>query len=290
MLFNGNVRDIIAKRYSCRSFRDEPVCADDLRALNDCVAECAKGPFGGDVRLAIIAAEKNDTAMLKGLGTYGFIKNPQGFIIGAVKDSGMALEDFGYVMETFILYATGLGIGTCWLGGTFTRSSFAQRISLENNEVLPAVAAFGYPADRRRMLDSVVRWKAGSNYRKAWSELFFSTSLETPLRQSDSGIWAEPLEMLRRAPSASNKQPWRVVMRGDGEFDFYLMRTKGYRERNKTMLAILDLQRVDMGIAMSHFEYTAREIGLDGGFTLRNPAVAALPGGCEYIVTWRTKI
>ena len=35
------------------------------------------------------------------------------------------------------------------------------------------------------------------------------------------------LEMVRRGPSASNKQPWRVVRAGE-RWHLYLQRTRGY--------------------------------------------------------------
>ena len=45
------------------------------------------------------------------------------------------MEDFGYLMERVILYATALGLGTCWLGGTLTKSSFAEKIDLRAGEM-----------------------------------------------------------------------------------------------------------------------------------------------------------
>jgi nitroreductase len=38
---------------------------------------------------------------------------------------------FGEVFETIILYATSLGLQTCWLGGTFQREAFARSLKLE---------------------------------------------------------------------------------------------------------------------------------------------------------------
>ena len=52
------------------------------------------------------------------------------------------------------------------------------------------------------------------------------------------------------------------------------------------MLRIADLQRVDMGIAMCHFELVARERGLAGSWVVRDPGIP-LPGkDTEYTVTW----
>jgi hypothetical protein len=61
------------------------------------------------------------------------------------------------------------------------------------------------------------------------------------------------------APSATNKQPWRIVRDG-AAWHFYLRRTKGYGKGSAlfTVLRIADLQRVDLGIAIRHFELVAR--------------------------------
>ena len=67
----------------------------------------------------------------------------------------------------------------------------------------------------------------------------------------------------------------------------YLQRSPGYRKRRTVKLfANSDLQRVDMGIAMSHFELTARQLGLNGGWEVNPPQDAALKGLAEYTVSW----
>ena len=54
-----------------------------------------------------------------------------------------------------------------------------------------------------------------------------------------------------------------------------------------TLLGLADLQRVDMVIAMCHFELAAREAGLAGGWVVEDPAIAAPHVGMEYTATWR---
>ena len=94
---------------------------------------------------------------------------------------------------------------------------------------------------------------------------------------------------MRLAPSASNKQPWRIVRRRKGEaWELRLQRTPGYGKGSLTfrLLRLADLQRVDMGIAMCHFELAAREAGLPGRWVpgRASPGVAgAVP---EHVVTW----
>src|SRR5664279_2416877 len=95
------------------------------------------------------------------------------------------------------------------------------------------------------------------------------------------------------APSATNKQPWRIVRTarpgGGADWHFHMVRSKGYGKGSAlfTVLRIADLQRVDLGIAMCHFELVARESGLDGSWVVSDPGLE-LPGpGIEYTATWR---
>ncbi len=52
---------------------------------------------------------------------------------------------------------------------------------------------------------------AGSANRKEWGDIFFSGNFGGKLSRRDAGDYGEALEMVRLAPSASNKQPWRVT-------------------------------------------------------------------------------
>ncbi len=105
------------------------------------------GPLGTKSRFAFITNATKDQEALRWLITYG-LKNPMGFIIGAVENAQHSLEDFGYLMEKNILMATDLGLGTCWLGGTFNSSRFSRKIALLDNEILPAVTPVGYAVQK----------------------------------------------------------------------------------------------------------------------------------------------
>jgi nitroreductase len=180
-----------------------------------------------------------------------------------------------------ILLATDLGLGTCWLGGTFSKSSFARKIGLAEGELMPAVTAVGYPVDGGFSKDRI-RKMAGSNFRRPPEELFFDADFCAPLSPADAGAYAGPLEMVRWAPSASNRQPWRIVRTPTG-WHFFLARTKGYGKGTLlfSVLRLADLQRVDMGIAMCHFELAAREAGLAGGWVIEDPGTATPLAGLE---------
>jgi hypothetical protein len=286
MPYSQPVTELIRRRFSCRTYLERPIGQEKQEQLKDFMSADGTGPFGTQPRFALAAATEQDRRALKGLGTYGIIRGATGFIIGAVKDGAGNLEDFGYQMERIILYATDLGLGTCWLGGTFTKSRFAKKISATNGESVPAVTSMGYMAEQHRMLDSLSRQTAGSDQRLPWERLFFDGQYGSPLSPEAAGPYAEPLEMVRLGPSASNRQPWRIVKDGDA-WHLFLQRSPGYREqRLKRLFRIADMQRIDMGIAMSHFQLTAEELGLKGRWVVQDPGIQAQHDLTQYTASW----
>jgi nitroreductase len=278
------VHDLAARRYSCRDYVDRPLEDADREALAAALAALAEGPLGNRCRFTLVAATQDDRAALKGLGTYGFIKGATGFIVGAVRPGPGDMEDYGYLLERAVLEATELKLGTCWLGGTFNKSSFARKIDLRKDEVMPAVVATGYPTEDCRK--HWMRSRIGAERRLPAEQLFFEGGPATPLALDAADGVARLLELVRWAPSASNKQPWRVVRDGKG-WHFYLARTPGYGGGLlKSLVKLADLQRVDIGIAMCHFELAAREAGLGGGWAVARPGIDVSAAGWEYEVSW----
>ena len=254
MYFDHPIINLIEQRFSCRTYQNQLIDPEIREQLTDFLAAAELGPLGNRARFKLVAAKGGDASALRGMVTYGFIKNPTGFIIGACRDEGRSLEDYGYLLEAIILRATDLGLGTCWLGGTFNRSRFAGEIDLGNDEIIPAATSLGYIAEDPRRVDQTIRNTAGSDRRIPWEALFFEGSFDQPLERQDAGDFAFPLLMVRIGPSASNKQPWRIVKIG-GAWHFYLRRTPGYPSPVfNLLLGLADLQRLDMGIAMCHFE------------------------------------
>lgn len=68
--------------------------------------------------------------------------------------------------------------------------------------------------------------------RLPFEELFFDGSMDKPLNADKAGDIEVPLEMVRLAPSAVNKQPWRVIVE-DKMVHFYLKRSKRMWSENR---------------------------------------------------------
>jgi nitroreductase len=271
--------ELIQLRTSWRSCTGDPIPTKTLALLDEYIMTKTQGVFAGKVRFEIVAARSGDPDELKGLGTYGFIQGASGFIVGAIDKDINNLEDYGYLMEEIILYATLLGLATCWLGGSFQKDNFSARINIQAHEIVPAVVSIGIGAGSRNLMDRLIRNVAGSKKRLPWEQLFFEADCKTPLRRQDVGKLTHVFEMVRLSPSASNKQPWRLVLDGNS-VHFFLKRSKGYR---KSMFS--DLQRIDMGIAMCHFEAACKELNISATWKIQNP----LDDTCEhweYLSTW----
>ena len=285
-MFKYPVKKIINIRTSSRTYIQKRIETDKLEMLKKFISENRDCPFDSESRFEIVFAKGQNKDELKGLITYGFIKNAPAFIIGAIKNSPKNLEDFGYLMERIILFATDIGLGTCWLGGTFSKSNFSQKILLQDDELLPAIAAIGYKTEKIGTIDSIIRMIAGSKNRLPWENLFFEKKLGNVLPIKNAGSYVFALEMVRLGPSASNKQPWRILKEPQKNiFHFILERTKNYNRTQKIMNTA-DLQRIDMGIAMCHFELTAREKGLSGNWLIIKKGIENLSLDNEYIVSW----
>lgn len=272
-------------RQSCRTFDGEPLAKEERRALLAATDGLPAGPFGGRIRARLLEAEDAERLLQVRLGTYGVIRNAPAFLAAAIEDGPYALEDFGYAFEALVLRATALGFGTCWLGGTLRRGAFGRALELSAHEIAPAVTPVGHArGGRRTLVDAAFRYFARSDARKPWPELFFRGRFDRPMREGDAGPLAIPLAMLRRAPSASNQQPWRIVCDADGRgLHVFLRRTPDYARRLS-----VDLQRVDIGIGMAHLALASAELGLEGRWAVLSPPpdVGPLPENTGYVATF----
>lgn len=267
MKLNQPVTELIRQRRSVRNYLPKEFDTKTKDQVREILSRYTSGPMGNKVAFHLVKRNASTNGQRLKIGTYGFIKGAQYFIVGTMNRDAFAEEDYGFLLEQIILHMHDMGLGTCWLGGTFKRSDFTRLLGHSDDTFIPAVTPVGHPASSMSNRERLIRKGAGSDQRKPWEELFFEMAFDQPL-QRDAGSEHDRLllEMVRLAPSASNKQPWRIV-RGNNVFHFFLQRTPGYGGFVKDV----DLQRIDMGIAMAHFELTARTHGAAGGWKVMDP-------------------
>lgn len=262
--------DIIKGRKSVRTFDGRDLTAEDRAKLEEYAAKITN-PFGIPVQFVFLDA-----------GEYGLsspvISGEKLYLAGKVEKKPYADVAFGYTLEQLVLYAWSLGIGTTWIGGTMKRGLFEKAAGLKAGEMMPCVSPLGYPAKKRSVKESLMRKGVGADKRLPAEKLFFDSSFEKALTGEKKAEIANLIEMVRLAPSAVNKQPWRILLK-DGAYHFYEKKDKGYVSD-----ATGDLQKIDVGIALCHFAMGLEEQGKEPVITVQNPGIP-IPANMEYIAS-----
>ncbi|MGJ7921658.1 nitroreductase family protein [Neobacillus sp. LXY-4] len=287
MIFTKSVIETIKKRQSIRTFDNQNITDEHYNIINDYLHndENLIGPFGKKAKIELIQVSNNVTDKGIKLGTYGFIKNPKAYLVGITENNKNSLLEFAYSFQKLVLFLTELGIGTCWMGGTFNRNSFEREISLGKGEFIPCITPIGYPNDKQRVLDKALRYVVKADNKKPWDKLFYDSNFTSTLAKDRAGLFEIPVEMLRLGPSASNKQPWRLVLSEDrNSFHFYIEHTPNY-----SIKLGYDMQILDMGIAMCQFEMACRELNISGQWGMEDPNIDVPNELTEYIVSWKSK-
>ncbi len=307
-----DIEKSVRKRRSVRTYDKRKV---DL-CMREKIMEYAEGlqnPLGPKVTFRLL--DKASDPKGDKLGTYGIIKGAELYVGAKIKREEYAPEALGYDFEQLVLYLTDMGLGTCWLGGTFNKGAFAEAMDVQDDEIFTIVSPIGYTADKMSLVEVMMRRGSKGDHRLPWEELFYDGKFGKPIAAGDAdaafkaesviGGYADVLEMVRLAPSAVNRQPWRIVAErardltsnadcGDAagikEFHFYQSGIKADDSES------VQMHRIDMGIAICHFHLAAMEKGLKGHFERmepgasgRSPAIDGVPENTKYIITWVCK-
>ncbi|MBF0205592.1 MAG: nitroreductase [Oligoflexia bacterium] len=285
MEYSKSVIELIKARISVRNYQTLSLPIETKKQIEDYILkqEQVTTVLGSKLRFRLL--EDIEVKENGKIGTYGSISGGRYFIIGAAKnnDQRAALVDYGYVLEKIVLFLTDWGLGSCWLG-LFEKSAFMQKFPLEKDEQTPAVCVFGFSKEKG-IIEKQIRNFSRADKRLPWNNLFFRDTFDSPMSDHLCPEYQLPLEMLRLAPSAVNNQPWRVILI-DNKFHFYM--------KNKMLFSFLgqfflehNLQFVDMGIALSHFELTANEMGLKGKWIFeKDPPSDKDSKKLVYIISW----
>jgi hypothetical protein len=265
--------DVIRARKSVRTFDGRDLSPAHRAALERAMAEAPRLlAIPVTFRWLDAGADGLSSPVIAGAGTY---------LAGKVKTQPLAAAAYGYSFEHLLLSASALGLGTVWLAGTLDRPAFEAAMALQDDEVMPAASPVGYAA-KRSIRERALRRAVKADARLPFERLFFAGDFASPLAPDAAGSWAEPLAMVRLAPSAVNRQPWRVVTDGQ-RVHFYECRSRGIAKGET-----LDIQQVDLGIALCHFELAAKEAGLRGHFAAADPGIAC-PDRTTYVLTYEAE-
>ncbi len=210
--------EAIRARHSVRAYTDEPVSQaniDELRRLAD------KLNRESGLKMQVVAG---DTKAFSGfMAHYGKFRNVTNYIalVGS-KWSSTVDEKVGYYGERLVLRATQLGLGTCWVGLTYSRNR--DVVKVEQNERLVCVIAFGHIAESGRAHKTKTRAQVMS--------------------ATDAPQWfIDGVDAALLAPTALNQQKFKFKLLDNGKV--------------KASAGLGFFSKVDLGIVKCHFEIGA---------------------------------
>lgn len=180
--------------------------------------------------LSIRFVEDGSSAFNSFRKSYGLFSGVRSlFVLVGSKTDPNLKEKAGYYGEMLVLESTTLGLGTCWVGGTFqTQSILAQ---LNEDEELACVIPVGYVealSFKEKMVHQMVAGK--------------SKSVDQLLRSEETipEVILNGMRAVQKAPSAANRQPVRFQ----------------YDKGVLTVYTVDDgkFNLIDLGIVKAHFQ------------------------------------
>ena len=267
----NELMDIIRSRKSVRTFDGRRITDEEKDKLQD-FCDSLTNPFNVPIEFRFLEPKENGlkSPVLKGETLY----------LGAkLKKQPLYEEALGYALEAVVLFAESIGVGTVWIGGTMNRDAFERAMELKEDEIMPCVTPVGYKADKMSMREVMMRKAMKADKRMELTEIAFDEEYGKSLDTQRDNELTDILEMVRWAPSAVNKQPWRIIVSGEN-VHFYEKPDKGYKSDETG-----DLQRIDIGIAMYHFACGLEAYGKEYSVNVNDPQ-KNLPEGVEYVATF----
>lgn len=264
-----NYIEAISKRRSVRTFDKNKKLSDELlQEINEFILK-QTNPFNLKIEWKILNKDEYDLSS-------PVIVGEDYYILGKIKKAPFAEEAFGYEFEEIVLFLTTKNLGTTWMAGTLPREVFEKAIDLKNGEVMPCVSPIGFINKKMSLREKLMRKGIKADTRLNFNDLFFSKDFNTSLSGDELNKFKDILELVRIAPSAVNKQPWRILIDGNN-IHFYKASSKGFKGEG------LDIQKVDIGIAMNHFVQGLKNQNIDYEFKIEKPNIESFD--LEYIAT-----
>lgn len=241
-----NWLELIGRRRSIRQYQSQ-VSDIALAGVRD-VCRQIETVNDHPLRLRLVSGNQVHPALKGFAGRIGRVLAPW-YIVPITTADPLARFNLGYTLEKIVLEMTALDMGTCWLGGFFNRSRLAEALGLERGDCIPALIAWGQPSPQT--WNRVVKSAAGLSRRKP-VEKIIAANVDLDV---GSVPWRPLLEAVRWAPSAVNRQPWRLLLTPQA-IHLYSAGTK--------MPLANNLLPIDMGIALCHLVLACRQLDVPG--------------------------
>lgn len=229
---------ILQNRHSIRSFTTQLIPSEILNKLKAEIIMTNTHQQG--IKFQLITG---DAEPFKGFSkSYGIFENPCNYM-AAVVDTATPhiLERAGYFAEQFVIKAVELGLGTCFVGGTYKADSV--KAQLRAGEKILFLVLIGYSKEKSRV---VANFMVNLIHRKKFTpKQFFTPESDYTQAMAHFPYLETGLQAVACAPSALNKRPVRIFVKEIGS--------------GKVLCATVDESNpknlIDLGIAKWNFNF-----------------------------------
>ena len=224
--------EAIKERHSVRRYIDRPIEPEKAEVLRDAIAKI-NSATGLNVQLVL----EEPRAFASGVWKYGQFSGVRNYLVMAGPKGREAEEAVGYHGEALVLLAQTLGLRTCWVGLTYTKTPGAFELS--RGDMVHCVISLGYGEND------------GVQHPLRPAEEFYETSAVTAPTGAKAGTAAPPewflrgIEAARLAPTAINQQKFRFSLLGPRSV------------HAMALFSMVGYTHIDLGIAKLHFELGA---------------------------------
>jgi len=213
-----NIHEAIRQRHSVRSYTNMPIEEDKLETLKKLVEICN---LRSGLHIQLISNDPK--AFDSRLAHYGKFTNINNYFAMIGPDNAVLDEKVGYYGEQLVLKAQMLGLNTCWVGLTYKKNP--EVLDIRSKEKLRCLIALGHGLNQgvQHKMKTIDKVSSVEGEMPEW----FKNGVESALL----------------APTAMNQQQFKFTLKGtntveaDPGWGFF--------------------SRVDLGIAMFHFEVGA---------------------------------
>lgn len=216
---NDQLLQAIAERHSVRRYRAVPVAEE--------VVECLRAEVESINRRCgfSFSVVTNEPRSFKNVFAYGKFENAVNYIIVAAPRGDAASRLCGAEGERLVLALQAMGLNTCWVGLSYTKTSPA--FNVPQGHKVRCVISFGYgqtqgPTRKTKSIEQL------SN------------------ADADSPEWfLAAMRAVQLAPTAINQQKFHFTLNPDGTV------------APRPLFSLVGYTQIDLGIAICHFNLAA---------------------------------
>lgn len=207
MIMTDNNLEILQARHSIRAYVHQPLGEQEARKLRAEATFVNSHESGLNFQLCV-----GDDGPFRGVGrSYGMFRGVDNYLAVLIDPTfDHVLERAGYYAEQFVLEAVRLGLGTCFIGGTFSKAHV--KCPVEVYEKIPFVVSVGQTEGARTSMVAKLAAKVAHRKTRKPRDFFEGSDEEYRLAVLEFPWLPTALYAVACAPSALNAQPVRLKM------------------------------------------------------------------------------